>query len=109
MTHDQNPSPIAGEVSAKPTDGGGSSNSIGESIGATPTTDPTGLSGSVENGTHRLLVRVYYEDTDFSGVVYHASYLRFHGARADRLPAPRRVDQSTLHAEGAGSSSLSGA
>jgi acyl-CoA thioester hydrolase len=26
---------------------------------------------------HRLAVRVYYEDTDFSGNVYHASYLRF--------------------------------
>jgi len=26
---------------------------------------------------HRISVRVYYEDTDFSGVVYHASYLRF--------------------------------
>jgi acyl-CoA thioester hydrolase len=26
---------------------------------------------------HRLSIRVYYEDTDFSGVVYHASYLRF--------------------------------
>ena len=26
---------------------------------------------------HSLAVRVYYEDTDFSGVVYHASYLRF--------------------------------
>jgi acyl-CoA thioester hydrolase len=26
---------------------------------------------------HHLAVRVYYEDTDFSGVVYHASYLRF--------------------------------
>ena len=26
---------------------------------------------------HRLPVRVYYEDTDFTGVVYHASYLRF--------------------------------
>ena len=26
---------------------------------------------------HVLPVRVYYEDTDFSGVVYHASYLRF--------------------------------
>jgi acyl-CoA thioester hydrolase len=26
---------------------------------------------------HRLAIRVYYEDTDFSGVVYHASYLRF--------------------------------
>ena len=24
-----------------------------------------------------LSVRVYYEDTDFSGCVYHASYLRF--------------------------------
>jgi acyl-CoA thioesterase FadM len=27
-------------------------------------------------GTIRA-VRVYYEDTDFSGIVYHASYLRF--------------------------------
>jgi acyl-CoA thioester hydrolase len=26
---------------------------------------------------HRHKVRVYYEDTDFSGLVYHASYLRF--------------------------------
>lgn len=26
---------------------------------------------------HHLAIRVYYEDTDFSGVVYHASYLRF--------------------------------
>ena len=27
--------------------------------------------------THRLQVRVYYEDTDFSGNVYHAAYLHF--------------------------------
>ena len=26
---------------------------------------------------HELTVRVYYEDTDFSGRVYHASYIRF--------------------------------
>lgn len=26
---------------------------------------------------HRLAVRVYYEDTDTSGIVYHANYLRF--------------------------------
>lgn len=26
---------------------------------------------------HRLAVRVYFEDTDFSGVVYHATYLRW--------------------------------
>ena len=28
-------------------------------------------------GAHKVSVRVYYEDTDFSGFVYHASYLRF--------------------------------
>lgn len=38
--------------------------------------------GEVINGTltaqgHRLLARVYYADTDFSGVVYHARYLEF--------------------------------
>jgi acyl-CoA thioester hydrolase len=27
--------------------------------------------------SHRFTVRVYYEDTDAGGVVYHASYLRF--------------------------------
>ena len=35
------------------------------------------LDGSIDNGRHTQAVRVYYEDTDFSGVVYHASYLRF--------------------------------
>ncbi len=27
--------------------------------------------------THRLTIRVYYEDTDLAGVVYYANYLRF--------------------------------
>jgi acyl-CoA thioester hydrolase len=35
------------------------------------------LGGEIRDGRHTLTVRVYYEDTDFSGVVYHASYLRF--------------------------------
>ena len=35
------------------------------------------LDGELSNGRHVQPVRVYYEDTDFSGVVYHASYLRF--------------------------------
>jgi acyl-CoA thioester hydrolase len=26
---------------------------------------------------HQLPVRIYYEDTDFSGIVYHANYLRY--------------------------------
>jgi acyl-CoA thioester hydrolase len=33
--------------------------------------------GAPANEDHRLVLRVYYEDTDFSGLVYHASYLRF--------------------------------
>jgi acyl-CoA thioester hydrolase len=35
------------------------------------------LAGEIRDGQHILPVRVYYEDTDFSGMVYHASYLRF--------------------------------
>jgi len=36
-----------------------------------------GLSGALTAFGHRLMVRVYYADTDFSGVVYHARYLEF--------------------------------
>lgn len=36
-----------------------------------------GLNGQIIDGQHRLPVRVYYEDTDFSGLVYHATYLRW--------------------------------
>jgi acyl-CoA thioester hydrolase len=35
------------------------------------------LDGELRNGRHLMSVRVYYEDTDFSGIVYHANYLRF--------------------------------
>jgi acyl-CoA thioester hydrolase len=37
----------------------------------------TSLNGDIRDGVHHMQVRVYYEDTDFSGVVYHANYLRF--------------------------------
>ena len=35
------------------------------------------LAGRLIPGGHALDVRVYYEDTDFSGIVYHANYLRY--------------------------------
>ena len=35
------------------------------------------LDGVIRDGRHLQSIRVYYEDTDFSGIVYHASYLRF--------------------------------
>lgn len=36
-----------------------------------------GLAGELTEFGHRLVARVYYADTDFSGVVYHARYLEF--------------------------------
>src|SRR5437868_11428314 len=42
--------------------------------------------GTLSGTTHRLPVRVYYEDTDAGGIVYHANYLRFaERARTDML------------------------
>src|SRR6201982_4232947 len=35
------------------------------------------LDGLIRDGKHHMQIRVYYEDTDFSGIVYHANYLRF--------------------------------
>lgn len=35
------------------------------------------LSGKLDGKTHKLPIRIYYEDTDFSGRVYHANYLKF--------------------------------
>ena len=35
------------------------------------------LDGEIRDGRHAMTVRVYYEDTDFTGIVYHANYLRY--------------------------------
>jgi acyl-CoA thioester hydrolase len=52
--------------------------------------------GRFEGTTHSLPVRVYYEDTDFSGIVYHASYLRFlERGRTDFLRLAG-IEQGTL-------------
>ena len=43
-------------------------------------------SGRFDGKRHLFAVRVYFEDTDLSGVVYHANYLRwFERARSDML------------------------
>ena len=43
-------------------------------------------SGLFQGPLHLFPVRVYYEDTDLSGIVYHANYLRwFERARSDML------------------------
>jgi acyl-CoA thioester hydrolase len=35
------------------------------------------LDGEIRDGAHFMQVRVYFEDTDALGMVYHANYLRF--------------------------------
>jgi len=54
------------------------------------------LAGDLAEGGHRLTQRVYYEDTDFSGLVYHARYLHFlERGRTDYLRC-LGCEQSTL-------------
>ena len=50
------------------------------------TLHPTPPGGIIDGTRHLYAVRVYYEDTDLSGVTYHANYLRwFERARSDLL------------------------
>ena len=49
------------------------------------------------SAAHRLAVRVYYEDTDFSGVVYHANYLRFLERGRTEFLRDHGIRQSDLH------------
>lgn len=50
------------------------------------TKQPNPPGGIFDGPLHLYAVRVYYEDTDLSGIVYHANYLRwFERARSDVL------------------------
>jgi acyl-CoA thioester hydrolase len=49
--------------------------------------------------THRLTIRVYYEDTDLAGIVYYANYLKFiERARSEWVRA-LGIDQGRLRSE----------
>jgi len=56
---------------------GNEKESVMDDHGESGTALAVGLSGALTATGHRLLARVYYADTDFSGVVYHARYLEF--------------------------------
>jgi acyl-CoA thioester hydrolase len=48
--------------------------------------DDAPSAGRFEGREHLLPVRIYYEDTDFTGLVYHANYVRyFERGRSDFL------------------------
>ena len=66
------------------------------------TSFPAPPSGLIDGPVHHFAVRAYFEDTDLSGVVYHANYLRwFERARSDfvRLLG---IDQRAVNEAGAG-------
>jgi acyl-CoA thioester hydrolase len=52
--------------------------------------------GRMEGGEHVLPIRVYYEDTDAAGIVYHASYLRFAERGRTEMLRLAGIAQSTL-------------
>jgi acyl-CoA thioester hydrolase len=60
---------------------------------------PAHIDGEIRDGRHHMQIRVYYEDTDFSGIVYHANYLRFmERGRTNHLRL-MGAEQHTLFAE----------
>lgn len=63
---------------------------------------PPAPAGLIDGKVHHFAVRAYFEDTDLSGVVYHANYLRwFERARSDfvRLLG---IDQRAVNEAGEG-------
>ena len=63
---------------------------------------PLPQTGCFDGARHLFAVRVYFEDTDLSGVVYHANYLRwFERARSDMLRLAG-IDQRAAHVAGEG-------
>ena len=60
------------------------------------------VGGRFDRRQHRFPVRVYFEDTDLSGVVYHANYLRYmERARSDMLRLAG-IDQRAVFEAGEG-------
>ncbi len=58
------------------------------------------LAGRIVDGEHVLPVRIYHEDTDFTGLVYHAAYVRFmERGRSDMLRV-LAISQRELAEEG---------
>ncbi|MES1974194.1 MAG: tol-pal system-associated acyl-CoA thioesterase [Pseudomonadota bacterium] len=65
------------------------------------------VEGRFDGTEHRFPVRVYFEDTDLSGVVYHANYLRYmERARSDMLRLAG-IDQRAVHEAGEGAYAVS--
>jgi acyl-CoA thioester hydrolase len=58
--------------------------------------------GRIENGRHYLPLRVYFEDTDLTGIVYHANYLRYMERARTEMLRLAGVIHTEMMAEGTG-------
>ena len=68
---------------------------------------PSFPDGTLDGDRHLYAVRVYYEDTDLSGITYHANYLRwFERARSDLL-RQLKIDQRAAIETGGGAYAVS--
>jgi acyl-CoA thioester hydrolase len=54
--------------------------------------------GVIAAGVHRIRIRVYYEDTDAAGIVYHAAYLAFAERARSEMLRCLGLDHGTLRA-----------
>jgi len=69
---------------------------------------PAPPSGRIDGACHVMAVRAYFEDTDLTGVVYHANYLRwFERARSDLLRL-LGIDQRAAMEAGEGNYAVAG-
>lgn len=61
---------------------------------------PLGLKANVRAMTHRFAIRVYYEDTDMGGIVYHANFLKFIERARSEWVAGLGLDQNAMRDDG---------
>ena len=64
-------------------------------------------SGILDGGVHRFAVRVYFEDTDLSGVAYHANYLRWCERARSEMLRLLGIEQRAVHEAGGGAYAVS--
>ena len=66
------------------------------------TSFPEPSHGLIEDRIHRFAVRAYFEDTDLSGVVYHANYLRWFERARSEFVRLLGIDQRAVNEAGEG-------
>ena len=63
---------------------------------------PLPPSGAIDGGIHRLSARVYFEDTDTAGIMYHAKYLHFMERRRTEFLRVAGIDHGAAVKAGEG-------